>query len=259
MSMPFTGRTTVRLATILALSGATHLPAQHPVTPAEWTAFTQAFDSYADSDRIVGASVALLHDGRVVAHHEHGFADRARSLPITERTIFHYGSITKTLTAIAIMQLRDRGLLTLDDRDHALRSRAASRARFVRVDRQRHPPDAAVAHGRIPESHLAVHGRQELATVRADRLVAARRDDAVPGIALQAWEPLRLLQPRIHLPRAGDRAAQRRPVGELHPEEHPLAAGTHATATSASRRTISRPTGRTTTTRERIRRPGATR
>jgi len=106
---------TYRLAAILALAAAARMPAQRPVTPAQWTAFTQVFDSYADSDRIVGASVALLHDGRVVAHHEHGFANRARGLPVTERTIFHYGSITKTLTAIAIMQLRDRGLLTLDD------------------------------------------------------------------------------------------------------------------------------------------------
>lgn len=42
-------------------------------------------------------------------------ADRASGVPVTERTIFHYASITKTLTAIAIMQLRDRGLLSLDD------------------------------------------------------------------------------------------------------------------------------------------------
>ena len=30
-------------------------------------------------------------------------------------TIFHWASITKTFTGIAIMQLRDRGLLSLDD------------------------------------------------------------------------------------------------------------------------------------------------
>jgi CubicO group peptidase (beta-lactamase class C family) len=91
------------------------LPAQRAISPAKWAAFTRTFDGYADSDRVVGASVAVLHDGRVVAHHEHGFADRARGQRVTERTIFHYASITKTLTAIAIMQLRDRGLLALDD------------------------------------------------------------------------------------------------------------------------------------------------
>ena len=33
----------------------------------------------------------------------------------TDSTIYHWGSITKTLTAIAILQLRDRGRLSLDD------------------------------------------------------------------------------------------------------------------------------------------------
>lgn len=89
--------------------------AQEPAPPAGWDAFTQQFDSLAVRDQIVGASVLVLRDGKVLAHHEHGFADRAGGKPVTERTLFHYGSITKTLTAIAIMQLRDRGRLTLDD------------------------------------------------------------------------------------------------------------------------------------------------
>ena len=86
-----------------------------PTFLTEWSSFTQLFDTSVDHDKIVGASVLMVHDGRVVARHEHGLADRATGQPVTERTIFHYGSITKTLTAIAIMQLRDRGWLTLDD------------------------------------------------------------------------------------------------------------------------------------------------
>ena len=35
--------------------------------------------------------------------------------PVTDDTIYHWASITKTFTGIAIMQLRDRGLLSLDD------------------------------------------------------------------------------------------------------------------------------------------------
>jgi CubicO group peptidase (beta-lactamase class C family) len=35
-----------------------------------------------------------------------------RSMP---QTIYHWASITKTMTGIAILQLRDRGLLKLDD------------------------------------------------------------------------------------------------------------------------------------------------
>lgn len=91
------------------------LVGQQPAPPAGWAGFTQLFDSAVDGDKIVGASVLVMSNGRPVAHHEHGFADRAAGQRVTEQTIFHYGSITKTLTAIAIMQLRDRGRLSLDD------------------------------------------------------------------------------------------------------------------------------------------------
>lgn len=94
-------------------SGAT--AARSTSDPAQWTAFTRMFDATVDQDRIVGAGVVLVKDGRIVAHHEHGMADRDGGLPVTAQTIYHYGSITKTLTAIGIMQLRDRGRLTLDD------------------------------------------------------------------------------------------------------------------------------------------------
>jgi len=83
---------------------------------AQWSAFTQKFDALTDQEKIVGAGIVLVRDGRIVAHHEHGLADRAQGVRVTAQTIYHYGSITKTLTAIAIMQLRDRGRLSLDDR-----------------------------------------------------------------------------------------------------------------------------------------------
>jgi CubicO group peptidase (beta-lactamase class C family) len=89
---------------------------QTPSQAIKWAGFTQLFDAAADGDRIVGAGVILVSDGHIVAHHEHGYADREHGVPITQQTIYHYGSITKTLTAIAVMQLRDRGRLSLDDR-----------------------------------------------------------------------------------------------------------------------------------------------
>jgi CubicO group peptidase (beta-lactamase class C family) len=90
--------------------------ASNPDSRVDWPAFTQLFDTSVDQDKIVGASTLLVRDGRVAARHQHGLADRAAGQPVTERTIFHYASITKTLTAIAIMQLRDRGRLKLEDR-----------------------------------------------------------------------------------------------------------------------------------------------
>ncbi len=101
------------LATMLAVAPA---GAQHAPAPAGWNAFTRMFDDAVDHDSIIGSAILLVKNGAIIAHHENGWADRAIKRPVTERTLFHYGSITKTLTAISIMQLRDRGKLTLDDR-----------------------------------------------------------------------------------------------------------------------------------------------
>src|ERR1051326_730213 len=84
--------------------------------PSAWGAFTRDFQSYVDSDRVVGASVVLLRKGSVIGHYETGYADRSAGVKVDNETIYHWGSITKTLTAISIMQLRDRGKLSLDDK-----------------------------------------------------------------------------------------------------------------------------------------------
>ncbi|OLD42852.1 MAG: hypothetical protein AUI55_04920, partial [Gemmatimonadetes bacterium 13_1_40CM_2_70_7] len=91
------------------------LPAQRPQPPTRSATFVRAFDAYAAGDSVVGASVLLVTNGRVAAHHEYGAADRALGQRVDTATIYHWASITKTLTAIAILQLRDRGRLSLDD------------------------------------------------------------------------------------------------------------------------------------------------
>jgi CubicO group peptidase (beta-lactamase class C family) len=106
-------RVSISLLAVSALAALSN-PASAQAPPG-WAAFTRTFDEYAVHDSVVGASVLVLRDGDIVARHEYGFADRAAKVPVDERTIFHWASITKTLTAIAIFQLRDRGRLSLDD------------------------------------------------------------------------------------------------------------------------------------------------
>ncbi|HJQ39943.1 MAG TPA: serine hydrolase domain-containing protein [Thermoanaerobaculia bacterium] len=81
-----------------------------------WDAVVKQFDAYMEADKVVGGSILYLRDGKVVAQHDLGFADRAANKRVDANTIFHWGSITKALTAIAILQLRDEGKLTLDDK-----------------------------------------------------------------------------------------------------------------------------------------------
>ena len=64
---------------------------------------------------IVGASLRVGRSDGPWPHTSFGLRDRAASLPTDEATIYHWASITKTMTGIAIMQLRDRGRLSLDD------------------------------------------------------------------------------------------------------------------------------------------------
>jgi CubicO group peptidase (beta-lactamase class C family) len=84
--------------------------------PAAWPDFAKSFQSYVEADKGIGASVVYMKNGKALARHDVGFADREAKVAANERTIYHWGSITKTLTAVSIMQLRDRGKLTLDDR-----------------------------------------------------------------------------------------------------------------------------------------------
>src|SRR5215471_13448155 len=77
--------------------------------------FQVAFDKYVQDDSIVGAAFVLVKDGQAREWHSVGMADREANQAVDQNTIFHWGSITKTLTAVAVMQLRDRGRLSLDD------------------------------------------------------------------------------------------------------------------------------------------------
>lgn len=60
------------------------------------------------------ASAAVTHGGRVVEAAV-GLRSLDPALPATPNTVYGIASITKTLTAIAIMQLVERGKLSLDD------------------------------------------------------------------------------------------------------------------------------------------------
>lgn len=80
-----------------------------------WTDIVVDWRDGVEAEGVVGASLALVRDGELAALETHGQADLERGLPVDEETIYHWASITKTLTAISIMQLRDRGLVDLDD------------------------------------------------------------------------------------------------------------------------------------------------
>ena len=80
-----------------------------------WRHVAAEYRQLLESEGIIGSSLWFLRDGEVLAREFHGLADLDTQRPVDEHTIYHWASITKTFTGIAIMQLRDRGLLSLDD------------------------------------------------------------------------------------------------------------------------------------------------
>jgi len=97
----------------VAASAPGALPAQ--AAPPGWAGLTSQFDRFVASDRVVGATLAWVRDGRIVARHHVGMADRAAGIAVDDSTIWHWASVTKTLTAVSVMQLADEGRLTPAD------------------------------------------------------------------------------------------------------------------------------------------------
>lgn len=110
-----------------------------------------AFDAFykksVQEGQIIGSSVAIVHDNQVIDRQFYGFSNLENRQPVDEYTIYHWASITKTFTGIAIMQLRDRGLLKLDD----------PIARYIPELRQVHDPYGDISEITIRElmSHTA--------------------------------------------------------------------------------------------------------
>ncbi len=63
---------------------------------------------------IAGASVAVVHQGEIVATRGYGWANLQLGVPTPEDAIYEIGSITKQFTTAALLQAREQGLVDLD-------------------------------------------------------------------------------------------------------------------------------------------------
>ncbi|MFI4875163.1 MAG: serine hydrolase [Blastopirellula sp. JB062] len=78
----------------------------------------QAMRDFLSQSPIAGAAVAITDQGRLVYARGFGFADVEKREPVQPDSLFRIASVSKPITAAAIMQLVDRNQLSLDD--HAL-------------------------------------------------------------------------------------------------------------------------------------------
>lgn len=74
------------------------------------------YHDYAEKNRFPGFTYGLVVDGKLVHTGSTGYADVDKKTPATPQSLFRVASMSKSFTAMAILQLRDAGRLSLDDR-----------------------------------------------------------------------------------------------------------------------------------------------
>jgi CubicO group peptidase (beta-lactamase class C family) len=81
----------------------------------EFGAFEKTVNSFMRSWDIAGASVAVARDGRLVYARGFGYACRETDTPVQPYNKFRIASISKLITAVAIMKLQEEGRLSVSD------------------------------------------------------------------------------------------------------------------------------------------------
>lgn len=109
----------VAVALVLALPACSP-DATGPVPDTTVAAIDPLVSAYVQSEEIDGAAVAIARQGRLVFASAYGFADLAHRMPLEPDHVFRVASVSKPITAIAVLKAVDEGLLSLDDRvfDH---------------------------------------------------------------------------------------------------------------------------------------------
>ena len=104
---------------LVSVSGCTSIVPQQAASKDERIAFFRT-----KADKVLqkidgkhgpGLVVWVEVDGKVAYNKSAGFANKIKTLPIDENTVFKLASVSKPLTATVVLQLADAGLLNIED------------------------------------------------------------------------------------------------------------------------------------------------
>jgi serine beta-lactamase-like protein LACTB, mitochondrial len=102
------------LLSLLLLSSVTVSSQDHSLSPERRTQIVAAVSEFMETTHAPGVSVAVVENGELEWAAGFGFADLENNVPASAHTLFRLGSISKSLTAVAAMELSERGKLDLD-------------------------------------------------------------------------------------------------------------------------------------------------
>ncbi len=73
------------------------------------------YKDYAKAHQFPGFTFGIIAEGKLVHSGSFGYTNIENKTPVSTKSVFRIASMTKSLTALAILQLRDAGKLRLDD------------------------------------------------------------------------------------------------------------------------------------------------
>jgi N-acyl-D-amino-acid deacylase len=84
-------------------------------TDANLAGFDKLMTSFIRKHELPGGALAVAKDGRVIYSRGFGYADRDKKEPVQPDALFRIASVSKPLTAAAVLQLVEHKKLKLDD------------------------------------------------------------------------------------------------------------------------------------------------
>jgi len=96
-------------------AGANDFVSQHPDVADAITLLDLWIDEQLVYRQLPGLAIGVVYDQELIWSKGYGFSDLDAQTPVTSTTPFRIGSVTKVFTATAVLQLRDKGKLRLDD------------------------------------------------------------------------------------------------------------------------------------------------
>lgn len=106
----------ITIISLLLLTGYTSCKKSvpDPVSAVSMSDFETRLDNLRKGKNIPGMVAGIIKDGNVMWIKNYGYADIQRNIPVTNSTIFHLASLTKTFASTVIMQLVKENKINLN-------------------------------------------------------------------------------------------------------------------------------------------------
>ena len=108
----------LKLVTSLLFIGFCHFTFSqdlYPITDNVRQKIDSVYKGLIKKNKVMGASIAIVDKGQIVYATGYGFSDILEDKEADENTVYRVGSISKSFTALSLMQLQQEGKLSINE------------------------------------------------------------------------------------------------------------------------------------------------